>query len=104
MDKLLMYFAIIATDVPNSLELRMTVRDQHLERLHELNAERRLLIAGPHPATDETNPENPAFTGSLVVAEFESLAAAQTWANADPYIKAGVYASVVVKPYLKVLP
>lgn len=99
-----MYFAIIATDVNDSLPLRLTVRDQHLKRLHQLNDAGRLLIAGPHPATDETNPETPAFTGSLVVAEFDSLHAAQNWANADPYIKAGVYANVLVKPYLKVLP
>ena len=99
-----MYYAIIATDVPNSLPLRMTVRDQHLERLHQLNAAGDLLIAGPHPETDEINPEQPAFTGSLVVAQFDSLQAAQTWADADPYISAGVYAAVVVKPYLKVLP
>jgi hypothetical protein len=99
-----MYFAIIATDVPDSLPLRMTVRDLHLARLHELNAAGRLLIAGPHPATDELKPETPAFTGSLVVAEFDSLQAAQQWAGDDPYIKAGVYAQVVVKPYLKVLP
>ncbi len=99
-----MYFAIIATDVADSLPLRMTVRDQHLARLHELNKAGRLLIAGPHPATDEASPEEPAFTGSLVVAEFDSLQAAQTWADADPYISAGVYADVMVKPYLKVLP
>ena len=99
-----MYFAIISTDVPDSLPLRMTVRDQHLARLHALNDAGRLLIAGPHPATDEMNPEQPAFTGSLVVAEFESLADAEAWAEEDPYIKAGVYAEVVVKPYLKVLP
>ena len=99
-----MYFAIISTDVPDSLSLRMTVRDKHLARLHELNEAGRLLMAGPHPATDESKPEQPAFTGSLVVAEFDSLAAAQSWADADPYISAGVYAEVLVKPYLKVLP
>ncbi len=99
-----MYFAIIATDVADSLALRLAVRDKHLARLHELNEAGRLLIAGPHPATDETNPEQPAFTGSLVVAEFDSLSAAQSWADADPYIKAGVYAEVVVKLYLKALP
>ncbi len=99
-----MYFAIIATDVDDSLPLRMPVREQHLARLHELNEQGRLLIAGPHPATDEESPKSPAFTGSLVVAEFESLVAAQTWADEDPYIRAGVYAGVVVKPYLKVLP
>ncbi len=99
-----MYFAIISTDVPDSLALRLTVRDQHLARLHALNDAGRLLVAGPHPATDEVNPAQPAFTGSLVIAEFDSLQTAQAWANADPYIAAGVYANVVVKPYLKVLP
>lgn len=99
-----MYFAIISTDVADSLTLRMTVRDQHLARLHELNEAGRLLIAGPHPATDESNPEQAAFTGSLVVAEFDSLVSAQKWADDDPYIKAGVYAMVTVKPFLKVLP
>ncbi len=99
-----MYFAIISTDVPDSLPLRMTVRDQHLARLHELNEADRLLVAGPHPKTDEANPKQAAFTGSLVIAEFDSLVAAQQWADDDPYIKAGVYANVVVKPYLKVLP
>ncbi|MGJ8663643.1 MAG: YciI family protein [Marinicella sp.] len=99
-----MYFAIISTDVPDSLSLRMTVRDQHLARLHALNDAGRLLIAGPHPASDAPNPDQPAFTGSLVVAEFDSLVDAEAWAEVDPYIKAGVYADVVVKPYLKVLP
>lgn len=99
-----MYFAIIATDVPNSLEKRLAVRDKHLARLNQLNKEGRLLIAGPHPATDEINPVERSFTGSLVVAEFENQVDAEAWAQADPYIKAGVYAHVVVKPYLKVLP
>lgn len=99
-----MYFAIIATDVKNSLSLRMPVREDHLARLHALNDEGRLLIAGPHPATDEENPTTPAFTGSLVIAEFDSLSAAQSWADDDPYIVAGVYSKVTVKPYLKVLP
>ncbi len=99
-----MYFAVIATDVADSLPLRMPVREQHLARLHALHEAGRLLIAGPHPATDEANPAEPAFTGSLVVAAFDSLSAAQAWAAADPYVAAGVYAEVVVKPYLKVLP
>lgn len=99
-----MYFAIIATDVADSLALRLTVRDKHLARLHALNDAGRLLVAGPHPATDEANPEQPVFTGSLVVAKFDSLVAAETWADADPYMTAGIYLSVVVKPYLKVLP
>lgn len=99
-----MYFAIISTDVPRSLEKRLSVREKHLDRLKQLNEQGRLLIAGPHPATDEANPKEPAFTGSLVVAEFDSLQKAQVWAEDDPYIKAGVYADVIVKPYLKVLP
>jgi uncharacterized protein YciI len=99
-----MYFAIISTDVPNSLEKRLSVRELHLARLKQLNEEGRLLIAGPHPATDEENPAEIAFTGSLVVAEFTNGQEAQAWADDDPYIKAGVYANVVVKPYLKVLP
>ena len=99
-----MYFAVIATDVPDSLPLRKQVREQHLARLHELNEQGRLLIAGPHPATDEANPVEPAFTGSLVVAEFDSLEQAIAWADDDPYIKAGVYEQVLVKPFLKVLP
>ncbi len=99
-----MYFAIISQDVPDSLPLRKTAREQHLARLHELNEAGRLMIAGPHPATDEAQPAELAFTGSLVVAEFESLQAAQDWADADPYVAAGVYAHVLVKPYLKVLP
>ncbi len=103
-DLKIMYFAIIATDVKDSLSLRMPVREKHLARLHELNDAGRLLIAGPHPASDEKNPTTPAFTGSLVVAEFDSLAAAQSWADTDPYVAAGVYAEVMVKPYLKVLP
>ena len=94
----------MATDVADSLPLRMPVREQHLARLNQLNEENRLLIAGPHPATDEESPEQPAFTGSLVVAKFDTLQAAQAWADADPYVDAGVYANVVVKPYLKVLP
>jgi len=99
-----MYFAIIATDVPNSLDLRKQVREQHLKRLHQLNEEGRLLIAGPHPETDETHPSQASFTGSLVVATFDSLHDAQKWADNDPYVEAGVYAQVVVKPFMKVLP
>ncbi|WP_395377040.1 YciI family protein [Marinicella sp. W31] len=99
-----MLFAIISTDVENSLEKRMPVRDLHIERLKHLESAGRLLIAGPHPVTDELEPEQPAFSGSLVVAEFESLQAAQQWADADPYVDAGVYAQVMVKPFIKVLP
>lgn len=99
-----MYFAIMSTDVDNSLPLRKTARPDHLARLHALDEAGRLLLAGPHPATDEAEPAKPAFTGSLVVAAFASLQEAKTWADADPYLAAGVYASVTVKPFLPVLP
>lgn len=99
-----MLFAIISTDVENSLEKRMPVRHLHIERLKQLDTEGRLILAGPHPLTDEAEPEQPAFSGSLVVAEFADLQTAQQWAEADPYVEAGVYAQVVVKPFLKVLP
>lgn len=99
-----MFYAIISEDIPNSLPLRKQARPDHIARLEELRDQGRLLIAGPHPAIDSEDPGEAGFTGSLVVAEFESLEAAQAWANADPYIAAGVYAKVVVKPYKKVLP
>ena len=99
-----MLYAIIATDVENSLEKRLSVRPAHLERLNALKAEGRLVLAGPHPAVDSNDPGAAGFSGSLIVAEFESLAAAQAWADADPYVKAGVYDHVVVKPFKQVLP
>ncbi|MEH6550836.1 MAG: YciI family protein [Pseudomonadales bacterium] len=99
-----MYYAIISEDIPDSLPLRKSARDAHLARLHRLKSEGRLLIAGPHPAIDNIDPGEAGFTGSLVVAEFDSLKEAQAWADVDPYIEAGVYAKVVVKPYNKVLP
>ena len=99
-----MYYAIISEDIENSLEKRLAARPDHLARLQQLNEEGRLLIAGPHPAIDSEDPGAAGFTGSLVVAEFNSLEDAQNWADADPYIDAGVYAKVVVKPYKKVLP
>ena len=99
-----MYYAIISQDAENSLEKRMQARPAHIERLKQLNNEGRLLIAGPHPAIDSEDPGDAGFTGSLVVAEFDSLNDAQAWADADPYIEAGVYAHVTVKPYKKVLP
>lgn len=99
-----MYYAIISQDIPDSLERRMSVRPAHLERLKALADEGRLLIAGPHPAIDSEEPAEAGFTGSLVVAEFASLAQAQAWADADPYVGAGVYQSVKVKPFKKVLP
>lgn len=99
-----MWYMISATDHANSLAQRLSVRPKHLARLQELNDEGRLLIAGPHPAIDGEDPGEAGFTGSLVVAEFESLAAAQAWADTDPYMAAGVYQSVIVKPYKLVLP
>ncbi|MAX87410.1 MULTISPECIES: YciI family protein [Thalassolituus] len=99
-----MWYAIISQDIENSLPLRKEARPAHLERLEALKNEGRLLIAGPHPAIDSEDPGEAGFTGSLVVAEFESLEAAQAWADADPYVAAGVYANVVVKPFKKVLP
>ncbi len=99
-----MFYAIISEDVTDSLALRKQARSAHLARLETLKTEGRLLIAGPHPAIDNEDPGEAGFTGSLVVAEFDSLTDAQAWADADPYIEAGVYAKVVVKPYKKVLP
>ncbi|MEQ3696927.1 MAG: YciI family protein [Pseudomonadales bacterium] len=99
-----MYYAIISQDVPNSLELRLSARPAHIERLIALKDEGRLLVAGPHPAIDSEDPGEAGFSGSLVVAEFESLVAARSWADADPYVAAGVYANVMVKPYKVVLP
>jgi len=99
-----MYYAIIAEDKPDTLSQRMAARPDHLARLTALRDEGRLLIAGPHPAIDSEDPGEAGFTGSLVVAEFDSLPAAQTWADNDPYIAAGVYGKVTVKPYKKVLP
>lgn len=100
----MMFYAIISEDVPNSLPLRAQARPTHLERLQALKNEGRLLLAGPHPAIDSNEPGEAGFSGSLVVAEFPSLAEAQVWANADPYVAAGVYAKVTVKPFKKVLP
>jgi uncharacterized protein YciI len=99
-----MYYAIISEDIPNSLEKRLSVRPAHLERLKDLATQGRLLVAGPHPAIDSEDPGEAGFSGSLVIAEFDSLADAQAWADADPYVAAGVYQKVAVKPYKKVLP
>lgn len=99
-----MWYAIISQDVENSLEKRQSARPAHLERLNALKDEGRLLIAGPHPAIDSNDPGEAGFSGSLVVAEFDSLSAAQAWADADPYVVAGVYQQVTVKPFKKVLP
>jgi len=99
-----MLYAIIATDVANSLDNRLTTRPAHLKRLEELQKEGRLIIAGPHPAIDSEDPGEEGFSGSLIVAEFESLEDAKSWADADPYKAAGVYADVIVKPFKKVFP
>jgi len=99
-----MHYAIIAQDIPNSLQKRMQARPAHLERLSELRDQGRLLLAGPHPAIDSDAPGESGFSGSTVVAEFTSLEHAQEWADADPYVQAGVYESVIVKPFIKVLP
>jgi len=99
-----MLYAIISEDQPGSLAQRLAARPAHLERLHALQDEGRLLLAGPHPAIDSSDPGEAGFTGSLVVAEFPSLGDAQTWADTDPYKTAGVYAQVTVKPFKKVLP
>ena len=100
----MMLYAIISQDKPGTLEQRLSTRPAHLERLHALQDEGRLLLAGPHPAIDSTDPGEAGFTGSLVVAEFPSLDDAQMWADADPYVTAGVYVQVTVKPFKKVLP
>ena len=99
-----MLYAIISQDIENSLDKRLSVRADHIERLQTLKEQGRLILAGPHPAIDNTEPGPAGFTGSLIVAEFESLEAAQSWADNDPYITAGVYDSVTVKPFKKVLP
>ncbi|MBP7581535.1 YciI family protein [Vogesella sp. XCS3] len=99
-----MLYAITGQDVADSLAQRMAARPAHLERLQALQAEGRLILAGPFPAVDSNDPGTAGFSGSLIVAEFASLQAAQSWADADPYVAAGVYASVSVKPFRKVLP
>ena len=99
-----MWYAIVGTDVPDSLEKRGAARPAHLARLQQLQAEGRMLLAGPFPAIDAEDPGSAGFSGSLIVAEFATLADAQAWADADPYVAAGVYASVSIKPFRKVLP
>ena len=99
-----MLYSIVGIDVPNSLEARMAVRGEHVARLQELLQQGRLVIAGPNPAIDSEDPGEDGFSGSIIIAEFDSLQAAQDWADEDPYIKSGAYASVMVKPFKKVLP
>ena len=99
-----MLYVIFSQDIENSLALRIEARPAHIARLKELNDQGRLFVAGPMPAIDSDDPGEAGFTGSTVIAEFDSLVEAQQWADKDPYIKAGVYASVIVKPFKKVLP
>jgi len=99
-----MLYAIISQDVENSLAKRIIARPDHVARLNQLKVEGRLILAGPHPAIDSVDPGEAGFTGSLIVAEFENLKEARSWADADPYVAAGVYSSVVVKTFNKVLP
>lgn len=99
-----MFYAIIAEDKANSLAARLAARPDHLERVKQLHHDGRLLLAGPHPRIDAEDPGEAGFSGSLIVAEFDSLEAAQSWAADDPYVKAGVYDKITVKPFRKVLP
>lgn len=99
-----MLYAIIASDHPDTLARRLAARPAHVARLEQLQNAGRLILAGPHPAIDSNDPGPAGFSGSLIVAEFESLPAAQAWAAADPYLEAGVYAQVQVKPFKQVLP
>ncbi len=99
-----MWYAIIGTDVTDSLEQRKAARPAHLERLNALQSQGRLKLAGPFPAIDADDPGPAGFSGSLIVAEFDSLADARTWADADPYVAAGVYDHVDVRPFKQALP
>ena len=99
-----MLYSIISDDIENSLEKRLKARPAHIERLEVLKKEGRLLLAGPSPAIDSNDPGEAGFTGSVIIAEFNSLDEAKTWADNDPYIKAGVYQHVLVKPFKRVLP
>lgn len=99
-----MWYSLVCTDVPDSLDRRLQARPAHLARLQALQYQGRLLVAGPNPALDTENPGTAGFTGSIIIAEFESLAAAQSWAAADPFVAAGVYANIDIKPFKKTLP
>ncbi len=99
-----MYYAIMGQDVKDSLEGRLSVRPEHLARLEQLKQQGRLLLAGPLPAIDSEDPGPAGFTGSLIIAEFKSLQAARSWAQADPYVESGVFEDVIVRPFKKVLP
>ena len=97
-----MYYVIFAQEIPDTLEKRLAVRERHLARLTQLQAEGRLLTAGPNPAIDAENPGEAGFSGSTVIAQFDNLLAAKDWAAQDPYLEAGVYGEVIVKPFKKV--
>ena len=99
-----MLYAIISEDIENSLPKRLSVRSEHVARLQALQNEGRLLLAGPHPALDTESPGDAGFTGSLIVAEFDDLQAAEQWAKKDPYVEAGVYAKLTIKPFKKTYP
>ena len=97
-----MYYVIFAQDIPDTLEKRLAVRERHLARLTQLQAEGRLLTAGPNPSIDAENPGEAGFSGSTVIAQFDNLLAAKDWAAQDPYLEAGVYGEVIVKPFKKI--
>ena len=99
-----MLYTISGEDTPNSLAKRLEIREQHLSRLRELQAAGRLVIAGPHPTIDSKAPGEAGFSGSLIIAEFDSLSDAKNWADSDPYLTHGVYQKVSVKPFIKALP
>lgn len=99
-----MLYAIFAQDIPDSLQKRLAVRPQHLQRLQQLQDEGRLILAGPFPAVESNDPGTSGFTGSLIVAEFDSLQAATNWADDDPYRHEGVYEKVTIKPFKQVFP
>ena len=99
-----MLYSIVGVDVENSLQARLAARPEHVERLKALVSQGRLIVAGPNPAIDSSDPGDAGFTGSIIIAEFDSLQDAQDWADADPYILTGVYDSVEVKPFNQALP
>ena len=99
-----MLYAIISTDIENSLSRRVQARPDHIARLENLQNEGRLILAGPHPCIESNDPGEAGFSGSLVVAEFNTLSDAQSWADQDPYVTAGVYEKVIVKPFKRVFP
>ena len=99
-----MLYSIVGTDIENSLQARLSARPEHVGRLKQLVEQGRLILAGPNPAIDSSDPGDAGFTGSIIIAEFDSLTEARDWANQDPYLLTGVYASVEVKPFNQALP